>query len=112
MSRAHASQIARSDSTQVRRRGERRGDGSQTASQCECDLSDSVPSSAVAHRMRPEGCPGGNIVMDSQIDQADFEQLLSRLSEGGLDASERKRLGVLIESDQTRRQLYLKYCQI
>jgi hypothetical protein len=61
---------------------------------------------------RPEGCPGGDIVMDSQIDQADFEQLLSRFSEGGRDPSERKRLGLLIECDQTRRQQYLEYCQI
>ena len=50
--------------------------------------------------------------MDSQIDQADFEQLLSGISEGRLEPSERKRLGHLIESDQTRRQLYLEYCQI
>ena len=50
--------------------------------------------------------------MDGQIEQRDFEQLLSRLSEGGLEASEHKRLGLLIESDKTRRQLYLKYCQI
>jgi len=50
--------------------------------------------------------------MDSQIDQADFEQLLSRFSEGGLDPSERTRLGLLIESDQTRRLRYLEYCQI
>src|SRR4051812_1428765 len=66
----------------------------------------------MAHRMCPEGCPGGNIVMDSQIDQADFEQLLSRLSETGLDSTERKGLALLIESDQSRRQQYLEYCQI
>src|SRR6476620_3702342 len=62
--------------------------------------------------MCPEGCPGGNIVMDSQIEHADFEQLLSRFSEGCLEPSERKRLGLLIESDQARRRLYLEYCQI
>jgi hypothetical protein len=50
--------------------------------------------------------------MDSQIDQADFEQLLSRLSETGLDSTERKGLALLIESDQSRRQQYLEYCQI
>jgi ferric-dicitrate binding protein FerR (iron transport regulator) len=50
--------------------------------------------------------------MDNQIEQADFEQLLSRFSEGCLEPSERKRLGLLIESDQARRQLYLEYCQI
>src|SRR4051794_34397638 len=62
--------------------------------------------------MRPEGCLGGNIVMNSQIDRADFEHLLSRFSEGGLDPSDTKRLAVLIESDRTRRRLYLEYCQI
>src|SRR6476661_8547374 len=105
MSRAQASPLARSDSAQVCRGIECRRDGSQTASQCERGLSDSVSSSAVAHRMCPEGCPGGNIVMDSQIEHADFEQLLSRFSEGCLEPSERKRLGLLIESDQARRRL-------
>jgi hypothetical protein len=50
--------------------------------------------------------------MDSQIEQADFEQLLSRFSDGSLEPPERERLGHLIESDSARRQLYLEYCQI
>lgn len=50
--------------------------------------------------------------MDRQIDQAEFEQLLCRFPEGRLDPSERERLGHLIESDRTRRMVYLEYCQI
>jgi hypothetical protein len=50
--------------------------------------------------------------MGRQIDQAEFEQLLCRFPEGRLDPSERERLGLLIESDRTRRMVYLEYCQI
>jgi Concanavalin A-like lectin/glucanases superfamily/FecR protein len=50
--------------------------------------------------------------MGSQMEQSDFEQLLSRFSEGGLNPSEHNRLGLLIESDKSRRQQYLEYCQI
>jgi hypothetical protein len=50
--------------------------------------------------------------MDSQFDQPDFDQLLSRLSECGLDPSERERLAFYLKSDQQLRKLYLEYCQI
>ena len=50
--------------------------------------------------------------MDNQTQINDFEQLLSRLSEGQLETSEVQRLGELIEADRPLRKQYLEYCQM
>jgi hypothetical protein len=50
--------------------------------------------------------------MDNQTQFNDFEQLLSRLSEGQLESSEVQRLGELIEADRPLRKQYLECCQM
>jgi ferric-dicitrate binding protein FerR (iron transport regulator) len=50
--------------------------------------------------------------MSEQDDKRQFEMLLGRLTEGGLDDAQFHQLGRLIESDGARRTQYLHYCQM
>ena len=51
-------------------------------------------------------------MIDHRSEQLEFEQLLARLTESGLDPSELQRLGTLIESNRALRRRYLEYCQM
>ena len=50
--------------------------------------------------------------MNESVDKQRFEELLSRLTEGGLNELELQQLERLIESDRTARHQYLEYCQM
>jgi ferric-dicitrate binding protein FerR (iron transport regulator) len=50
--------------------------------------------------------------MNQPVDNHQFEALLSRISDTGLDEAELEELGRLIESSPQLRHLYLEYCQM
>jgi hypothetical protein len=50
--------------------------------------------------------------MNDEVGKLSFEELLSRLTDEGLDESEFAELGSFIESDSELRRRYLEYCQI
>jgi Concanavalin A-like lectin/glucanases superfamily/FecR protein len=51
-------------------------------------------------------------MIDHRNEHLEFEGLLARLTESGLDPSELQRLGTFIELDQSLRRRYLEYCQM
>jgi hypothetical protein len=50
--------------------------------------------------------------MDSSSHNVEFDGLLSQLTDGGLSATDRQQLAMLIQSDRTLRSHYLDYCQM
>jgi ferric-dicitrate binding protein FerR (iron transport regulator) len=50
--------------------------------------------------------------MNGQNNQSEFERLLIRLSDNGLEVEELAALGTLIEGDRCLRRQYLEYCQM
>src|SRR5688572_29634096 len=62
--------------------------------------------------MRQKVGRGKGWSMNAHTDKVGFEELLSRLTDSGLDESEFERLGSFIESDSALCRRYLEYCQI